>query len=136
MAISAPPGKGRARGSVCARVCVCVRVCERERERRRAEPGGERARARERACVRQRARSLSAPQAAPRLSRQRGVARLGQKVFSASQGSVAAGGGSAMPCWEGTEIPLPGAFQSGLGLALAASPAGGLEGEEGCDWPP
>lgn len=61
MAISAPPGKGRARGSVRA-VCVCER--ERERERRRAEPGGERARARERACVRQRAGSLRALQAA------------------------------------------------------------------------
>lgn len=71
----------------------------------------------------------------PRVSRQRGVARHGQKFFSALQGSVVAGGGSAMPAWEGMEIPFAGAFQSNLGLALAVSPAVGPAGE-GCDSPP
>lgn len=109
-------------------------MCERERERRRAEPGGERARARERACVRQRAGSLRALQAAPGFP---GSAELPGSVRKSSRpGRFRWWRVEAVPCPAGRDgDPLAGAFQSNLGLALAVSPAVELEGE-GCDSPP
>lgn len=100
MAIRAPSGKGRMRESV--RACVCV--CEREGAPACGAGGGEGEGEGARLCAAASGESESAA-GSPRVSRQRGVAGLGQKVFSAWQGSVVAGGGSAMPGWEGTEIP-------------------------------
>lgn len=48
----------------------------------------------------------------PRVSRPRGVAGRGQKVFSAWRGSAAAGGGSAMLGWEGTGLPSRERFKA------------------------
>lgn len=107
MAISAPPGKGGLRESV--RACVCVR--EGEGETACGAGGGEGEGEGARLCAAASGESESAA-GSPRVSRQRGVARHGQKVFSALQGSVAAGGGSAMPGWEGTEIPLRERFKA------------------------
>lgn len=124
MAISAPPGKGRARGSVRA-VCVCER--ERERERRRAEPGGGRGRGRG---------------SAPVCGSERGVcercrqppgfpaARSCQARSESLLGLAGCSGGEWRQCHArlgGDGDPFAGAFQSNLGLALAVE----LEGEGG-----
>lgn len=124
MAIGAPPGTGRARESV----SVCVREREEEGETACGAGGGEGEGEGARLCA---AASGESERAAgsPRVSRQRGVARHGQKVSSALQGSVAAGGGgNAMPGWEGTEIPLRERFKA---ISAWRWPEG-----EGCDSPP
>lgn len=95
MAISAAPSKGRVRES--------VRACLRGGETAcRAGGGGGKGEG-ARLCATARGRLSAA--GSPRLSRQRGAARHGQKVFSAPEPSAVAGSEWAMPGWEEMEWP-------------------------------
>lgn len=105
MAISAPPGKGRGRESVRA----CVRERGRGRDGVRSRGGRGRGRGSARVCGSEQEAECAA--GSPRLSRQRGVARHGQKVSSAPRASEVAGSRRAMPGWEGTEPPSRERFQ-------------------------
>lgn len=94
---------------------MCER--ERERERRRAEPGGERARARERACVRQRAGGLERRRQPPALPAARSCEARSESLL----GPAGFRGGGLAACHArlgGDGAPLAGAFPRNLRLAL------------------